>query len=66
MYLFILRPNYINARSFLFPLSSLRYLYKASFSIRTVRSEVWNSIVNIVYTEDSGNAIPSVRLCDHK
>jgi hypothetical protein len=29
-------------------------------------TEVWNSLVNIVYTEDSGNAIPSVRLCDHK
>ncbi len=29
-------------------------------------TEEWSSVVNTVYTEDSGKAIPSVRLCDHK
>jgi hypothetical protein len=37
IYLVILHPNFISARSFFFPLSSLRSLYKASFCIRTVR-----------------------------
>jgi hypothetical protein len=37
IYLVILHPNFISARSFFFPLSSLRSLYKASFCIRWMR-----------------------------
>jgi hypothetical protein len=32
--------------------------------LKNLIREVWSSVVNIVYTEDSDNATPSVRLCD--
>ena len=64
IYLCILHPNNINDCSIF---CSLRVLYIRHRSVLVlIRSDIWNSVVNIVYTEDSGIAILSVRLCDHK
>jgi hypothetical protein len=45
---------------------SLLFLFLFLLRAGFIRGLVGSTRVNIVYTEDSSSAIPSVRLCDHK
>ncbi len=63
VFLSISHPIFINVRSLFFPLCAPYIRHR---SVLDEATEEWSSVVNIVYTEDSGNATPSVRLCDHK
>ena len=64
MHLFIIHTIIISVCSFIFPLRVL-YIRHRSVSERQKRRKEY-SVCNIMYTENSGNAIPFVSLGDRK